>query len=362
MALAKLLDQPNDYERLGVNPNKVEVWEDRRRNSDTRPNCWEWWYFDSILDDGTTVVIQFFTKGGRHLKENGDHPAVTIKVTMPDGTKYSEELSVKAKEASYGDTQCEVRLGEHLFQGDLKEYHIHVKKTKKLGVDLKLTSMSKPYRPGTAYFNFGSEDKYYTWLCAVPKGEVTGTLTIGDKTREIHGFGYHDHQWGNVNFVNEWNHWLWARQSFDDYSMLVFDMVSNKNTEFTRFPIVFIQDKDGNIVFENTHHVSCEVVEEYHDDEVSGKDYPQKICYTFKNDGKRVDYTLQVKKILETMGSKNLPLVRRLALSALGMNLSYTRYLADGELTLNIDGETIERSGELIYEFMFPGDSYKGHI
>ena len=361
MAIARLLDQPDDYKRLGVNPDKVEVWEDRRRD-DARPNHWEWWYFDAILDDGTTVVIQFFTKSGMHLKENGDHPSFHIKVTLPDGTLYSESPTFRAKEASYGEDQCNVRFGSNIFKGDLREYVIHVETTKGIGADLKLTSLSKSYRPGTAYFNFGSEEKYYTWLCAVPKGEVTGTLTVGGKTTEVHGFGYHDHQWGNVNFLTEWNHWLWARQSFDDYSMLVFDMVSNKNTEYSRFPIMFIQDKDGNIVFENTHNVTCEVLEEYHDDEASGKDYPKALHYSFENDGKQVDYTLKVKKVLENTGIKNLPAARKLVIGFLGISPSYTRYLASGELVFKNGDEAINRSGELIYEFMFPGNSYKGHI
>jgi hypothetical protein len=77
MAIVRLLDQPGDYKKLGVNPGEVETWEDRRRN-DSRPNHWEWWYFDSILDDGTTVVIQFFPKSGMHLKQNGDHPTFHI--------------------------------------------------------------------------------------------------------------------------------------------------------------------------------------------------------------------------------------------------------------------------------------------
>lgn len=44
------------------------------------------------------------------------------------------------------------------------------------------------------------------------------------------------------------------------------------------------------------------------------------------------------------------------------MNISYTRYAAHGELSLDTGKEKINRSGELIYEFMYPGESYKGHM
>lgn len=359
---ATLLDKPEDYKKLGVNPDKIEIWEDRRRNTDTGPNNWEWWYFDAILDDGSTAVIQFFTKSGIYIEKKGDHPTLTIKITDLAGTHHKQDVKFKVGDTFYGNDGCDIKFGKNIFKGNLKEYHIFVEPTEGVGADLKLTSVSQSYRPGTAYFNFGSEDKYYTWLCLVPKGKVEGTMTYGGKTIKVSGFGYHDHQWGSVNFQKEWNHWVWARQSFDDYSMLVFDMVSSKNTEFTRFPIVFIQDKDGNIIFENTQNVECRVLDEYHDDEASGKDYPKGIQYIFENNEKRADYLLSLKKIIEERGTKNIPLPAKLVMKTMGINPAYSRYLSDGKLKLTIDNEVIERSGELIYEFMYPGETFKGHI
>lgn len=361
MTDVRLLDQPADFDRLGVNPGKIEAWEDSRRNTDPRPNNWEWWYSDFIFDDGITAVVQFFTKGGPHLRENGDYPSINITFTLPDGTHRKDEISIEAKDASYGETQCDVAFGEHFFRGDLKEYHIHVEPVKGCGVDLKLISRSKPYRPGTSYFEFGSPDKYYTWLCVVPKGEVSGTITYDGKTREVRGYGYHDHQWGSTNFITEWNHWLWARQSFDDYSVLIFDMTAARKHDYARFPIAFIQDKDGNLIFENTRGVKCELLEEYFDEESSGKDYPKDVRYTFENGGNKAVYRLKWKKILETGGVKTITGAMKLMVKLLGVKLSYTRYLADGELSLTVNGGTIERSGELIYEFMFPGETYSGH-
>lgn len=361
MALARLLDQPDDYKRLGVNPDKVEVWEDQRRDDD-RSNHWEWWYFDAILDDGVTVVIQFITKSGTHIKSSTDQPTITFKVTLPDGTEHEQGPVFKAKEASYGTGCCDVEYGPHTFRGDLKNYHIHMDPIRGMSADLTLTSLTTPYRPGSAFFEFSDPEKYYTWLCVVPKGEVTGTLTVNGKESQVHGFGYHDHQWGSFNFHKEWNHWVWARQSFEDYSMLVFDMVSNENTNYTRFPIVFIQDQNGNIVFENTRNVKCEVLDEYHDDEASGKDYPKALHYIFENNGKQVDYTLRMEKILANNGYKNVSTPMKIALGMMRIRPSYARYLASGDLIFNDGNQEIRRSGELIYEFMFPGDNYREHI
>ena len=48
-------------ERLGLNPDKVEVWEDGYRTAEEE-DAFEWWYFDAQFDDGSTAVITFSTK------------------------------------------------------------------------------------------------------------------------------------------------------------------------------------------------------------------------------------------------------------------------------------------------------------
>lgn len=361
MATARLMNRPDDYKKLGVNPDKIEAWEDGIRIAPDRMN-WEWWYFDAMLDGGYQVVIQFFSKSGGSMYLGNYHPKFIIHVTLPDGTEYKQEPSFSLREASWSKKKCDVCYGKNYFTGDLKDYEIHVEPIKGLGADLRLHSLSKPFRPGSAYIEFGAANRNYTWLCVVPTGEVTGTLTIKGKKQHVHGYGYHDHQWGNVNFLKEWNHWVWARQNFEDCSMTVFDMVSNQKTAYTRFPFVFIQDREGNLLFENTQNVQCRVLDAYKD-QASGKIYPKAIHYRFENGGKRVDYQLRMKEIIECNGKNNLSAVKRLITKIAGMDPAYTRYTATGKLVLSEEtGTILERSGELIYEFMYPGKSFKGHM
>lgn len=47
--------------REGLKPD-VEAWEDGFRTR-KQPEALEWWYFDFQLEDGTTVVVCFTTKG-----------------------------------------------------------------------------------------------------------------------------------------------------------------------------------------------------------------------------------------------------------------------------------------------------------
>ena len=353
----RIMNTPEDYKKLGVSPDKVEMWEDGRRDNDDSGH-WEWWYSDAIMDDGTTVVIQFLQKSIMNVANNVANPAVSFRVTLPDGTKYEKAIVVPNEQCTYSTEKCDVRFGPHIFSGDLKEYKLYVETVDGMGADLTLTSLSKPFRPGTAYFGF--DDLYYTWLCVVPKGKITGTLTINGKKVQVNGYGYHDHQWGSIPFHFAWNHWWWARQSYEDYTLLVFNMVASRNHEFKSFPIMFIQDKEGELVFSNTEGGTCEILEEYQC-EVSGKDYPKITRFTCNNSGKDIEYTLTANKELETVDSYHAApeAIRATIFDKMGLRPSYTRYLASGDLVIKDGNETIERSAELIYEFMYPGKSYK---
>ena len=56
-----LLQSDADYKKLGLSKEKVEEWEDGlRTNPDTSE--FEWWYFDTELEDKSKLVITFFTK------------------------------------------------------------------------------------------------------------------------------------------------------------------------------------------------------------------------------------------------------------------------------------------------------------
>lgn len=350
---AVLLNKPEDFKRLGINPSEVEQWEDGVRDNEA-PNHFEWWYFDSILDDGAKVVIQFLSKNGRTFASNEFHPTIFYKVTMPDGRQIDKEYHPKAKDINWSKDTCDVHFGSHYFRGDLKHYEIHMELQDGMAADLTLDSVSKPYRPGTSYFQFGEPDKYYTWLCVVPRGKVSGSITVDGETKHVTGAGYHDHQWGSINFHKYWNHWIWVRQGFEDYSMLLFDFFAGEEHGYKRFPILFIQDANGELVFESSENVKC-LVEQHYTDDASDKEYPSKMQYEFENSGTTVSYHLEATKTIEKKGMKNAPLAMKMVLKAMKLQASYSRYVAYGELKVQSDSVNFERNGTLIYEIMCPG-------
>lgn len=350
---AMILDKPEDFKKLGINPVEVETWEDGVRDT-SAPNHFEWWYFDCILDDGMKIVIQFLSKNGRNFTSDKFHPTIFYKVTMPDGRQIDKEIHCSDKKIQWSDKICDVNFAKHYFRGDLKNYKIHIDDIDGMAADISLESSSKPYRPGTSYFQFGTPDKYYTWLCVVPRGRVNGTITVEGKTKNITGMGYHDHQWGSINFHKYWNHWIWARQSYDDYSLLLFDFFTNEEFSTERFPIIFIQDNDGNIIFESHNNVDCKVEKQY-TDEASGKQYPSILDYTFKQNDTVVKYRLATDKAIESKGQNNMPLSMKIVMKFMHIQASYSRFTANGQLEMWTNDEIICRNNSLIYEIMCPG-------
>ena len=50
-----------DYDRLGLNRDKVEAWEDGLR-TDGSSGDYEWWYFDSHLEGGANLCLLYTSR------------------------------------------------------------------------------------------------------------------------------------------------------------------------------------------------------------------------------------------------------------------------------------------------------------
>ncbi|WP_460274733.1 hypothetical protein [Celeribacter sp. ULVN23_4] len=355
------MNTPTDYEKLGVNPDRIEMWEDGRRD-DGRPGAYEWWYFDMLLDDGSAVVIIFHDKDAAN-PDLPMKPYVQIGVTLPSGEYLHENLVPEEGETTFSTEGCDIRMGPHSLIGDLKQYEIEISPVNGLGAKLALESTSSPWRPGTGYIGFGENDKdYFTWLCAVPRGRVYGELTVKGETREITGFGYHDHQWGTVPPLVVWNHWFWIRQAYDDYTILIFDLVANAGHDFARYPLVFVQDAEGKIVFQSAGdigEVSFEVGSEY-EQEATGKRVPLAFTYTFRDGDNSVVYSMETTSELDAQDNYSMaPAEVQVLFDQAGIRPSYTRWVGRGAMELDLDGVTLEREGDAIYEMIFSATEYQ---
>ncbi|WEV44663.1 hypothetical protein OZX60_04300 [Streptococcaceae bacterium ESL0687] len=374
MTNARLMNRPEDFKRFGINPEKVEPWEDGIRNSDDIGNN-EVWYFDANLDDGSKVVVAFRTKTVDGMYKKGFTPNFNLDITRPDGRTTQEFGFATIEESSMSKEKCDVHFGDSYCTGDFKNYTIHIK-TETLACDLHYKALTVPFRHGTSAIALGDEDEYFYTDLSVPKCQVTGSLTYDGKEVEVEGQGYHDHQWMNITPLNAFHHWFWGRMYTEKYVVYIYDFVASPKYDYKRITYFMVADNEtGELVFETNGNVELETDLE----EMSvGKKYPKTSRYKFDNGSDKAEFTVTWEQILETRdiygaapkdaeeavarakkaGLTNIERVMggtKEAFDQLGIMPSYMRFFAEGDIKLTLNGKQTESSGDMIYEYNYPG-------
>lgn len=375
MESMRLMDRPEDFAKLGINPNKVEKWEDGRRGTDA-PGENGVWYFDATFPDGTKSVVAFRPKEPAKMMLAGDSPNLNIAITTPDGRTMQEFAYAAAEDSHIGTSQCDVHFGPNYCTGDFADYDVHVEGTNGLACDLHYHALVEPFRQGTSIIALGDEDQYHYTDLSVPKCVVTGHLLYDGAWHEVAGFGYHDHQWMNIMPLQAFHHWFWGRMYTDKHIVYIYEFVGNERFGFTRIPYFMAADNDtGKIVFATDGHYELDSKLEMQGK--IGRRFPKTSRYTFENaNGDRAEMTVTWTEELEvrdTYGDApaNAEELRKLAaklgdmakviggtkeqFDAMGIAPAYMRYYAEGTLELTLGGETVESSGDMIYEYNYTG-------
>lgn len=356
MARVRLMDQPKDFERFGIDPKKVEPWEDGRRDSDEGMHN-EVWYFDALFDDQHKFMVGFRPKNPKKLMLKGDSPNLNIMITTPDGETKDDFLYYTSEESHIGTEKADLKFGPHTVEGDFKTYDIHVEPVNGVGCDLHYEALVDPFRQsGTAAVALGDKDEYYYTDLNVPKSKVTGTLTYDGEEHQVSGLGYHDHQWMNINPMKAWHHWLWGHLYTDKYTVMIYDFVGTKKYDYTRIPFFGIEDNEtGKMIYMTDGNIELDSRVETNS---TDKAFPKVSHYIFQNNGdsKKVEFTIKWKQEIETRNMyKNANAAMKAAFIAMNIQPVYMRYYATGTLKI-IDGDQVEEtSGDMIYEYNYMG-------
>jgi len=126
--------------------------------------------------------------------------------------------------------------------------------------------------------------------------------------------------------------------------------------------LAFVQDADGNVVFENiqnTEDTGFEVVSEY-EQEATGKRCPRSFTYTFGLGSSSVVYALESTLELEAQDNYSMaPAEVQAMFDQAKIRPSYTRWAGRGRMELHLEGVTSEHEGDAIFEMIFSGTKYR---
>lgn len=351
---AALAVKPEDYARLGIQPGAPALWEDGLR-TDGKAGSYEWWYFDSKLEDGSSLVIIFFTGPMSAKKTDGFAPECNVELTRPDGTEYKKFLHFAPEQARFARDRCDVTMQDCWFRGDLHHYDIHFQ-DEELEVSVTLDGGVPSWRPGTGHIFFG-DTSFFAWLPSVPEGRVQAVLTRGGSTERLAGTGYHDHNWGNVPMMTLMHHWYWGRARIGEYQVISSYIYGAKKYGYTEFPI-FMLAKNGEILADKAEQYLTYTEEEPCLDERTRKTVHNALIYDY-NDGAQ-HYRVTYKREKDIAGGSmmdKLPPYKRLAARCLmGLDPSYARMTGTAVLE-RLEGDRVVEtvSAPAIWEQMYFG-------
>jgi hypothetical protein len=331
----RIAASPADYQRYGIAKDDIALWEDGFRTRPGGPGTFEWWYFDAVLDDGSTLVINFMVKdirGGGGIKQPPS-PLVTFELDRPDGTHVERSMHAH-EDFAFAADRCDVRVGANTFTGDLHAYRIHLD-IEGVTADVTLTGKVPAWRPETGHILFGDDRPHlFAWLPSVPQGTVQATLAIDGDTRTLAGTGYHDHNWGDAEMQRLIHHWYWARAEAGDYCVIASDITAERKYGHAEVPI-FMLAKDGKILADDSSLVHFEKSAES-PDPVTGKPVADTTIYDYDATGhggghyrvtfRRENTIVQDRMIESVKGPK------RLLAQLAGFDGAYMRFT--GEVTV----------------------------
>lgn len=290
--VARLAKLPMDYQRLGLK-KEIAQWEDGHRTGG-KFGEYEWWYFDGRMDDGSSLVINFYTQPVTAAMPFYC-PSMTLSLTVGD-LHIQDNKEFKLKDCTFDREKCAVRLGDSFFEGDLQNYRIHYR-TDRVQADVKLTSNTTSWRPETGHFLF-DEKKYFAWLPSVPEGETVATVTVDGKTYTFHGTGYHDHNWGNIGMFWVMHHWYWRRAKIGDYQVISSYITAHEPYGHEHFPI-FLISKNGQKLGDDPQFLTYAQSEPGFDP-ITQKHYHKKLVYDYNDGTQHYRVTYSAEKIIET--------------------------------------------------------------
>lgn len=351
--LCHMARTPEAHQRLGLEVDHIAAWEDGLR-TDTAPGSYEWWYFDAHLDDGSSLVIGFYTKN----PITPDHPLdpiVSVDLDRPGAETLTFESHGLAEQFSASTDSCDVRIGDNTFRGDLHHYEIHVAHDDVV-IDVDLTGHVPPWRPATGHLLFGEHDEhFFAWLPSVPQGTVSVDIASGGSTETLAGVGYHDHNWGDTAMLKLINHWYWGRAQAGPYSIIASYITAEHKYGDTEIP-VFLLAKGDTIVADDAAKVTFRLEDE-RIDERSGKPVADVVVYEYESgtDLYRVSFQRE-KTIVDRRLIDEVTGVKHLLARLTRFDGSYLRFAGDVRLEHFVSRKKVEDvSDPGIWELMYFG-------
>lgn len=310
---------------------------------------YEWWYFDAHLDNGYTLVVFFHASNPNPGLEG--KTGIEIVLLRPDGVRVQKFIPYNKSEFSASRDRPEVTIGENTLRvqqrdGELPVYEIKVKE-QDLGCHLTYRAEVNGWKPGTGLSHFGHLG-YFGWVIPFARASVEGKITDGEKTFQVKGIGYHDHNWLNFRFATIIEYWMWGRIYSENLTVSYAFIQCNEKVN--RHTVKVLMLADGENVVLSTGEFDF-LMDDFEYNPKAKYQFPTQIIIHAPGELKA---TLKMKRILEAqdMLVNFSPVLRFLAKNILHIQPGYFRLLSEFELEVMRGGKPTKETGETLHEIV----------
>lgn len=349
-----------DYDRLGLNRDKVEAWEDGLR-TDGSSGDYEWWYFDSHLEGGANLVLAIHSKEDMKAELPEFEPFATFEFNTADGRSYTERVDFTAQEFFTSTERCDIRVenseGKCAFVGDLHEYHITFE-NENAKADVRLKGTVPSWRTQSGIIEYADGSQKFGWIVAIPNGDVVADIEVDGQHYHLTGTGYHDHNWGNVSMLAVHHDWYWGRCQVGGYNIISAYITEDRAFGYAELPEFMLVDPAGRL-YDDPNKVTYEVSDPVVDED-TGQTIHNRVFYGYEDasSGTRFEITyLRDKTIVARKLVDQLPEEMRPAIIATGFDGAYIRFSGKVELKrFENDSLVEEKVADAVWERMYFGD------
>ena len=203
------------------------------------------------------------------------------------------------------------------------------------------------WKPGTGLSHFGDLG-FFGWVIPFVRASVVGTITDGDRTFQVKGIGYHDHNWLNFRFATIIEYWMWGRIYSENFTVSYAFIQCNEKVNCHTVKVLMLAE--GKNVILSTGEFDF-LKNDFEYNSKARYQFPKQITIHAPGEMKA---TLTMKRILEAqdMLESFNPVLRLLAKNILHIQPGYFRLLSNFELEVIQDEKPVKETGETLHEIV----------
>ena len=275
---------------------------------DDEGGFFSWTYtFMVYLDDDSSAMIQF-TYWKFYLM---DQRGLYFSYIDKGETAHYRQGIYDDDEMTYKKDPPDFKMGPHSWSGFYPDFDIKLDFPTEDGepamsADIHFDCRTPGWRPGEGPVHYGEPDgDWYDLIVMIPWAEVSGTITVDGKTKNITGWGYSDHNTQTVIPTAQTEELMALRSFTDDYAIHFLEYIAPEDYGHDRTTWLIIM-KDDEIVYA-TDKWEREM-DDYTTEPRRGYKYPQKMTFTIDQPGVKLTGELKGVKFIALLDAMdNLP-------------------------------------------------------